>query len=95
MLMQMIWNDSVQAYRTVPWKVIGALDDIRLTQMSLSTPNKLFALTSSKGGSSLFYGDIVRSKRGQMHDLFFSGLRPRQFPGYPALPHDENTVGQG
>jgi len=47
MLMQMIWNDSAQAYRTVPWKVIGALDDIWLTQMSLSTPNKLFAPASS------------------------------------------------
>ena len=65
------------------------------SKVSLPTPNKLFALTSSKGGSSLFYRDIVRSKRGQMHDLFFSGLRPRQFPGNAALPHDEDAVGKG
>jgi hypothetical protein len=40
-------------------------------------------------------GDVVGSKRSQMHDLFFGGLRTRQFARYPAMTHDEDPVGQG
>jgi hypothetical protein len=56
--------------------------------------NEVLASPSSKE-TSLFYRDIVCSKRGQMHDLFFSGPRARQLPGDAALPHDDDTVSKG
>ena len=52
-------------------------------------------LIAPSSGTSLFNGDVVASKRSQMHDLFFGSLGTRQFARYPAMAHDQDPVGQG